>query len=1655
MKQWIDQRVNDGCINYFVYDEFNNLETLCQTVKKANWEDRNITVALKFLNNFNIPADSDLKEFIIKLKALRIIYFNQNINRFYGITKDSDGNYFSILEYANEGNLRDYLKNKFSKLQWDDKVHMALDITGGLMCLHSKKIIHGDLYAHNILVHHGALKIAGFGLFKQLESTLASENLVYVEPHYLRDKSYKRDMKSDIYSLGILLWELSSGRPPFSNYVHDLAQLGNKVLVGLREDQIENTPLGYVQLYQKCWQDDPNIRPTINEVYNILSHLKSQINKTKNEHHMDLEYKEMSIAEIFGSSLNKQQIIEQFRINHGLILTGESIRPSKQAIISENGELKMNVYEGQPIVYTYINYECDNDESSDICINFPIAEIIYNGNLQESFSKYMDIDDELYELYGHFLASKFLVGNQLFIQDFNLANSTQRNILKFYLFHVYNLAKCSAKIQMNSIFTLNLLPKIVTLDGKELDTHEKFVKWMNELHQKKSLYLSSYDDLIPISQLRSSSIDESDESEIFNEKQPGVADFKEKLSLEEWLGNAIHNNLMSWARDFQLFQGLKINNNYKIENSKKNAFDFIKIPKVNLQHKYCLKIINPQTKLGEKLISNNIFTYKSTTPFSFIKSNDENCGEYNHALIKCEQYEILLNKNHIKPTKKFEEAVAKALNSINPVKDLQNIFNEYGHLFSRRIVLGRSLKNIFPNISSSNTFNDSNGINEIFESLNKLDISYFLTQKGKIIEKNDLFHWIQTTNNHLEIIELDDIIHLYKILKAEQQKQIDDILNNNFRIILTGITDLKDLNSKNVEHYKRINLESSLGNEDYKVFGSIISENNLKLEEFYVDFGLYDFNGFCAIIKKIKETSIDVTKCNVFWMIIGNPLKLSALSPHNRDVLVKCFKGSISLQPNQLNYHIKVPFPLLQRDTIFFNAPSKEFGHGTIELINWTYDSIDIKFILFNNSYDQPNINNIDLNICILSSYFENLNIDNRKEECSLNLIGVILTESLFTQQKEESDVNYIFIKTIGKPTPKLDRLNLTDNLSNIRLELIKRNIIDETLAFSKKTPENEFAEIERENEEIFFLKNIIDDVNSCYFLYLIKNSRPSWKILNEKCKLDYGCTMSFDGIKKADKRAFIMKDCELTEIKTGGYERDKLEFESKEDWMKKTNLFIEGDCDDVNILNFVKLGLSSIKGLKDENFDNEVKSTYQYTELAKVSLRVSKKNLVLTEDFENDINDAIESKDPRKFRKITKRYGQFIPTEIILGGRVYTKDTKISLESSADNSIEGSVNTSVGPLNLRSGYNYNNSCKKSKFYSSNRMKILGGRHPNDENFDEKTWIESLEDYQIWDCIEYKDPISIFQFLPDDLRKKTIESIGKRILYTSTEDYDYELYELGRHGIFELKNLPNLPDNIFNEEADSDVFATVVDTGEDSNNVFFNCQILKKQKARPSIIIHGIIQEKFKQLKYQLKIKIMIIGFDIYFNHILSDTSVFLYKDEYKTKSSCLFDSMNYKLEYELITGNIPFLGIPILNRLDSSNNSIIIGHNFCNIQSNNKFRIDTFSYCVKNKRYVNLPDFSFCILIISNNTTQSFPFEFGWWNKPYINFNEPNPRYVSLYLTKDINYSPIFLNQKSKQITIEYVKCDCDNTCSICKNKTLKITAYQNDAECKVYSIS
>ncbi|RGB27234.1 hypothetical protein C1646_769370 [Rhizophagus diaphanus] len=669
--------------------------------------------------------------------------------------------------------------------------------------------------------------------------------------------------------------------------------------------------------------------------------------------------------------------------------------------------------------------------------------------------------------------------------------------------------------------------------------------------------------------------------------------------------------------------------------------------------------------------------------------------------------------------------------------------------------------------------------------------------------------------------------------------------------------------------------------------------------------------------------------------------------------------------------------------------------------------------------------------------------------------------------------INVKVIKTLGHlPSQRLKHcfLNLKYKLSDIRKELKKFKIIDDTLFFARKvSSESEYSEVIREHEEISLLEQIIDKVvndnSTDIFLYLMKNSNPDLNILNDKCKLDYGCTMSFDGIKRANKKAFTMENCVLEHIGSNGYKKDKLVFTSKEDWMKKTNLFV--NTEDFNVNSFVKYGLSvGITYFQNETFNEVVNSVYEYTELEKARLKF---NLKPTEEFIKAVNDAIISENPsEEFMEIIKEYGQFIPTKVILGGRVYLKDIKESSENSTSKEISGNIN--------KIGVNYSNTKRNSKFYRFNHVKLLGGKHPDGKDFDEnaeKDWIESLNDYQNWECIEYRNPISIFQLLPDDLRKESYRKIGKKILYTGTEDCDYFLREPGRYRNFVLK-LNKLPSHISRiikknkDDVDYDIFATAIDT-EGSKKVFFNCKIFKNPKGKPSVIIHGF-QKEFHSCKYKLNVGLTIIGYDIDFSFILSDTSVELINQEYDSSNQREFGSINLSFEHDLMAENIPFFGIPILSNFNSSNNSLVIGHNFCNtlLDVESKFRLDTFSYCLKTNCFVILPKFTFCTLIILNNPTsltyELLPFEFRFpyiSNKPFIklarqSINNLDSKCVSLVLTRDNNYTPIYLNQSRDHINIEYVECRCNKTCSICKEKTLKISASNIDhASCLIFSLS
>ncbi|CAB4493602.1 unnamed protein product [Rhizophagus irregularis] len=200
VEEWIKKEIRNNHIRYFEYNEFSQIDEIGRgafgKVSKANLADTGL-VALKILFNKNSKEEinEDNDEFVKELKLLREVDYHQNINRILGITKDSE-HYILVLEYANEGSLRDYLKKKFTSLKWNDKIQMALDITNGLKFLHSKEIIHRDLHSKNILVNNRKLLIADLGLSKKLKEVMSSNSLgnrrgmvEYTEPQCLKNRN--------------------------------------------------------------------------------------------------------------------------------------------------------------------------------------------------------------------------------------------------------------------------------------------------------------------------------------------------------------------------------------------------------------------------------------------------------------------------------------------------------------------------------------------------------------------------------------------------------------------------------------------------------------------------------------------------------------------------------------------------------------------------------------------------------------------------------------------------------------------------------------------------------------------------------------------------------------------------------------------------------------------------------------------------------------------------------------------------------------------------------------------------------------------------------------------------------------------------------------------------------------------------------------------------------------------------------------------------------------------------------------------------------------------------------------------------------------------------------------------------------------------------
>ncbi|XP_072016559.1 uncharacterized protein [Amphiura filiformis] len=250
--------------------------------------DKWIKAAVKTLKDDTPVAERELfqEEFTTMVK----IGYHHHVVNVLGSCEHM-GTLYVVLEYVPHGNLRKFLRksrkeadtaqqyaNVLSQLAPEQLLQFGIDVARAMKHIADCGVIHRDLAARNILVGRGlAAKVADFGMSRD-EDIYVQTSSRRVPTRWLSIESLTRKTyttKSDVWSFGILLWEIATfgGTPYAGMETKHLAY--NLTTEGYRMPKPDNCEQEMYELMLRCWQEDPDNRPTFSEIVDILNDMSS------------------------------------------------------------------------------------------------------------------------------------------------------------------------------------------------------------------------------------------------------------------------------------------------------------------------------------------------------------------------------------------------------------------------------------------------------------------------------------------------------------------------------------------------------------------------------------------------------------------------------------------------------------------------------------------------------------------------------------------------------------------------------------------------------------------------------------------------------------------------------------------------------------------------------------------------------------------------------------------------------------------------------------------------------------------------------------------------------------------------------------------------------------------------------------------------------------------------------------------------------------------------------------------------------------------------------------------------------------------------------------------------------------------------------------
>ena len=185
-------------------------------VYKALCHRLNRLVAVKILKDEFSGDEEFRRRFRAEGEAVAMLS-HPNIVQVYDVSSSDNANYI-VMELIDGISLKQYMEVK-GVLNWKETLHFSMQIAKGLEHAHSRGIVHRDIKPHNVMVlKDGSVKVMDFGIARVMSksNTLTKEALGSV--HYISPEQAKgsyTDNRSDLYSLGVVMYEMMTGRPPF------------------------------------------------------------------------------------------------------------------------------------------------------------------------------------------------------------------------------------------------------------------------------------------------------------------------------------------------------------------------------------------------------------------------------------------------------------------------------------------------------------------------------------------------------------------------------------------------------------------------------------------------------------------------------------------------------------------------------------------------------------------------------------------------------------------------------------------------------------------------------------------------------------------------------------------------------------------------------------------------------------------------------------------------------------------------------------------------------------------------------------------------------------------------------------------------------------------------------------------------------------------------------------------------------------------------------------------------------------------------------------------------------------------------------------------------------------------------------------------------